>query len=98
MPVSDDWALAHRARMECFVRWATGWVGGLDIKNVTSLGRKELELVREVERYQLYLVGLTSMHSSGYGTKLMERGWTLVFTVVMSPPSEECCVGVLPSG
>jgi len=45
--------------------------------NVTSLAGKEPELVREVERYQLDLVGLTSTHSTGSGTKLLERGWTL---------------------
>ena len=31
--------------------------------NVTSLGGKEPELVREVEQYRLEIVGLTSMHS-----------------------------------
>ena len=33
--------------------------------NVTSLGEKEPELVREVERYRLEIVGLTSTHSLG---------------------------------
>ncbi|KAI3374208.1 hypothetical protein L3Q82_006066 [Scortum barcoo] len=42
--------------------------------NVTSLGGKEPELVREVERYRLEIVGLTSTHSSlGSGTQLLER-------------------------
>jgi len=40
---------------------------------------KEPELVREVDQYQLYMVGLTSTHSTGPGTKLLERGWTLLF-------------------
>ena len=39
--------------------------------NVSSLVGKESELVREVERNQLYIVGLTSMHSSGTGTSLL---------------------------
>ncbi|KAI3376614.1 hypothetical protein L3Q82_017048, partial [Scortum barcoo] len=50
--------------------------------NVTSLGGKEPELVREVERYQLEIVGLTSTHSLGSGTQLLERGWTLHYSGV----------------
>jgi len=46
----------------------------LGMWNVTSLAGKELELVREVEQYQLYMVGLTSTHSTGSGTKLLESG------------------------
>ncbi|KAK3557745.1 hypothetical protein QTP86_000302 [Hemibagrus guttatus] len=41
--------------------------------NVTSLGGKEPELVREVERYRLEIVGLASTHSLGSGTQLLER-------------------------
>jgi len=43
------------------------------------LAGKEPELVREVEWYELEMVGLTSTHSTGSGTKLLERGWTLSF-------------------
>jgi len=50
--------------------------------NVTSLAGKEPELVREVERYKLDMVRLTSTHSTGSGTKLLERGWTLSFSKV----------------
>ncbi|KAI3373546.1 hypothetical protein L3Q82_022137 [Scortum barcoo] len=52
--------------------------------NVTSLGGgKEPELVREVERYRLEIVGLTSTHGSlGSGTQLLERGWTLHYSGV----------------
>ncbi|KAK3553774.1 hypothetical protein QTP70_009300 [Hemibagrus guttatus] len=49
--------------------------------NVTSLGGKEPELVREVERYRLE-IRLASMHSLGPGTQLLERGWTLFFSGV----------------
>jgi len=35
-----------------------------------------------VERYQLDMVGLTCTHSTGSGTKLLERGWTLSFSRV----------------
>ncbi|TWW53806.1 NACHT, LRR and PYD domains-containing protein 3 [Takifugu flavidus] len=45
--------------------------------NVTSLVGKEPELVREVEKFRLDIVGLTSTHSKGSGTSLLERGWTL---------------------
>ena len=73
--------------------------------NVTSLAGKEPELVREVERYELDMVGLTSTHSTGSGTKLLERGWTLHFSGVAKgvsdgdthkSPAERRCVGVLP--
>ena len=43
---------------------------------------KEPELVREVERYRLDIVGLTSTHSLGSGTQVLERGWTLHFSGV----------------
>ncbi|KAK0132400.1 Craniofacial development protein 2 [Merluccius polli] len=45
--------------------------------NVSSLVGKEPELVREVEKFRLDIVGLTSTHSKGSGTSLLERGWTL---------------------
>ncbi|KAL7866069.1 hypothetical protein SRHO_G00113160 [Serrasalmus rhombeus] len=50
--------------------------------NVTSLAGKEPELVHEVERYRLDIVGLTSTHSLGSGSNLLERGWTLFFSGV----------------
>ncbi|KAK3514153.1 hypothetical protein QTP70_005085 [Hemibagrus guttatus] len=50
--------------------------------NVTSMGGKEPELVREVERYRLEIVGLASTHSLGSGTQLLERGWTLFYSGV----------------
>jgi len=43
-----------------------------------SLGGKDPELVRKVERYQLDIVGLTSTQNTGSsGTRLLEKGWTL---------------------
>ncbi|KAK3510818.1 hypothetical protein QTP70_022736 [Hemibagrus guttatus] len=60
--------------------------------NVTSLGGKEPELVREVERYRLEIVGLASTHSLGSGTQLLERGWTLFFSGV--PHGERRWAGV----
>ena len=38
--------------------------------------------MREAERYRLDIVGLTSTHSVGSGTRLLERGWTLHFSGV----------------
>ena len=63
--------------------------------NVTSLGGKEPELVREVERYRLEIVGLTSTHSSGSGTQLLERGWTLHYSGVAQGERRRAGVGVL---
>ncbi|KAK3521856.1 hypothetical protein QTP70_018587 [Hemibagrus guttatus] len=60
--------------------------------NVTSLGGKEPELVREVERYRLEIVGLASTHNLGSGTQLLERGRTLFFSGV--PHGERCRAGV----
>ena len=50
--------------------------------NVTSLVGKELELVEEVERFRLDIVGLTSTHSIGSGTQVLERGWSLSYAGV----------------
>ncbi|KAK3574627.1 hypothetical protein QTP86_011543 [Hemibagrus guttatus] len=58
-----------------------GWGGG------------EPELVREVERYWLEIVGLASTHSLGSGTQLLERGWTLSFSgVPHGAPTEDSIV------
>ncbi|KAK3547532.1 hypothetical protein QTP86_021516, partial [Hemibagrus guttatus] len=63
--------------------------------NVTSLGGKEPELVREVERYRLEIVGLASTHSLGSGTQLLERGWTLFFSGVPHRERRRAGVGLL---
>uniref|UniRef100_A0A671TZG4 Reverse transcriptase domain-containing protein n=1 Tax=Sparus aurata TaxID=8175 RepID=A0A671TZG4_SPAAU len=63
--------------------------------NVTSLGGKEPELVREVERYRLEIVGLTSTHSLGSGTQLLERGWTLFHSGVARGERRRAGVGLL---
>ncbi|KAI3362719.1 hypothetical protein L3Q82_001784 [Scortum barcoo] len=76
-------------RGRCYVVWVAVMAGGLDDPTLDqnsgnrdmechlALGGKEPELVWEVERYQLEIVGLTSMHSLGSGIQLLERGWTL---------------------
>ncbi|MDG2555341.1 reverse transcriptase domain-containing protein [Vibrio parahaemolyticus] len=63
--------------------------------NVTSLAGKEPELVEEVERYRLDIVGLTSTHSSGSGTLVLERGWTLSFAGVAPGERRRAGVGFL---
>uniref|UniRef100_A0AAR2JPA7 Endonuclease/exonuclease/phosphatase domain-containing protein n=1 Tax=Pygocentrus nattereri TaxID=42514 RepID=A0AAR2JPA7_PYGNA len=63
--------------------------------NVTSLAGKEPELVREVERYRLDIVGLTSTHSLGSGSNLLERGWTLFFSGVAHGERRRAGVGFL---
>ena len=45
-------------------------------------GGKETELVQEVEWYRLGILRLTSTHSLGSGTQLLERGWTLFYSGV----------------
>ena len=65
--------------------------------------------MREVERFRLDIVGLTSTHSVGSGTSPLERGWTLFFSgvaggerrragvaVLVSPRLEACTLGFTP--
>uniref|UniRef100_A0A8C6M725 Endonuclease/exonuclease/phosphatase domain-containing protein n=1 Tax=Nothobranchius furzeri TaxID=105023 RepID=A0A8C6M725_NOTFU len=63
--------------------------------NVTSLVGKEQELVAEVKWYQLDIVGLTSTHSIGSGTQVLERGWTLSFSGVAPAERRRAGVGFL---
>ncbi|KAI3367660.1 hypothetical protein L3Q82_026213, partial [Scortum barcoo] len=64
--------------------------------DVTLLGGKEPELVREVERYRLETVGLTSTHGLGsLGTQLLERGWTLHYSGVAQGERRRAGVGLL---
>lgn len=50
-----------------------------DSQNVTTLVGKKLEPVQETEQCQLDVVGLNLMHSTNWGTKLLDRGCTLSF-------------------
>ena len=63
--------------------------------NVTSLMGKELELVQEVERYQLDIVGVTSMHIWGSGTSFFERGWAFFYAGVVPHESRRAGVSLL---
>ncbi|KAI3358211.1 hypothetical protein L3Q82_003209 [Scortum barcoo] len=94
-------------RGRCNVVWVAVVAGGLDDPiprtktlaigtwNVTSLGGKEPELVWEVERYRLEIVGLASTHSLGSGTQLLERGWTLHYSGVAQGERRRAGVGLL---
>ncbi len=63
--------------------------------NVTSLVGKEPEIVREVERFRLEIVGITSTHGRGSGTTLLERGWTLHHSGVAHGERRRAGVGLL---
>ena len=63
--------------------------------NVTSLVGKEPELVREVEKFRLDIVGLTSTHRKGSGTSLLERGWTLFHSGVATGERRRAGVAIL---
>ena len=56
---------------------------------------KEPELVREIQRYGLDIVGLTTMHSTGSGTRFLERGWTLFYAGVVPGAMQRAGVGLL---
>ena len=56
-------------------------------------GWEEPELVEEVERYRQEIVGLTSSHSLGSGTYLLERGLTLLHSGVARGERRQACVG-----
>ncbi|XP_033846511.2 trace amine-associated receptor 1-like [Periophthalmus magnuspinnatus] len=57
--------------------------------------RRGPELVREIERYQQDIVGLTSMHSLGSGTKFLEKGRTLHFFGIAHGERRRAGVGLL---
>lgn len=59
--------------------------------NIMLMGR-EPELVHEVERDPVDIVGLTSVHCTGPGPRLLERGWTLIFWTC----NQGRCVGYWP--
>uniref|UniRef100_A0A8C6NSU3 Endonuclease/exonuclease/phosphatase domain-containing protein n=1 Tax=Nothobranchius furzeri TaxID=105023 RepID=A0A8C6NSU3_NOTFU len=63
--------------------------------NVTSLVGKKPELVCEVERFRLDIVGLTSMHGSGSGTSFLERGWTFYHSGVAPTERRLAGLGIL---
>ena len=67
----------------CTATWVAIQARGLEGQTqVAKTGGKEPELVREVERYQLDLVGLTSRHSRGSESVLLDREWALFFSGV----------------
>ncbi|KAI3363710.1 hypothetical protein L3Q82_001324 [Scortum barcoo] len=58
-------------------------------------GGRSLSSCAEVERYRLEIVGLTSTHSLGSGTQLLERGWTLHYSGVAQGERRRAGVGLL---
>ncbi|KAI3377613.1 hypothetical protein L3Q82_008772 [Scortum barcoo] len=70
--------------------------GNRDMECHLAWGGRSLSLkVREVERYRLEIVGLTSTHSLGSGTQLLERGWTLHYSGVAQGERRRAGVGLL---
>ncbi|KAK0138540.1 putative uncharacterized transposon-derived protein F52C9.6 [Merluccius polli] len=65
------------------------------LANISSLVGKEPELVREVEKFRLDIVGLTSTHSKGSGTSLLKRGWTLFHSGVATGERRRAGVAIL---
>jgi len=53
--------------------------------------------MREVQLYQLEIVGLTSTHSTGSGNKLLGKSWTLSFSGVAQGGRCRAGVGILTS-
>ena len=49
----------------------------------------------EVEKFRLDMVGLTSTHSKGSGTSLLERGWTLFHSGVATGERRRAGVAIL---
>ncbi|KAK3561419.1 hypothetical protein QTP86_002547 [Hemibagrus guttatus] len=62
---------------------------------MSGVGGPYPELVREVERYRLEIVGLASTHSLGSGTQLLERSWTLFYSGVPHGERRRAGVGLL---
>ena len=97
--------MGHRGRVQCELggsRRRGPWRSdprlqklALGTWNVTSLVGKEPELVREVEKFRLDIVGLTSTHSVGSGTSLLERGWTLFHSGVATGERRRAGVAIL---
>ncbi|KAK3514567.1 hypothetical protein QTP70_021623, partial [Hemibagrus guttatus] len=90
----------HKGPVQCVLGSSHGqvpWTKNLAFGtwNVTSLGGKEPELVREVEQYRLEIVGLASTHSLSSGTQLLEKGWTLIYTGVPHGDRRQAGVGLL---
>lgn len=65
------------------------WECGMEME------RKESDPARDVERYLLHLMVLTSTHCVSIGNKLLDRGWTLFFC--SSPRCRHLAVLAIPT-
>lgn len=61
------------------------------------LGRKELELMWEVEICRLDIAGLTSTHSVSSGTKVLDKGQSISYLEVAQGERCQAGVGILTS-
>lgn len=69
----------------------------IGIWNVTSLTGKEIELVEEVKKYRLDIVGLSSTKEKGNGTMILQDGWRLLYSGVEPSVHARAGVGSLVS-
>jgi exonuclease III len=65
--------------------------------NIKSLNGKEIEVVREMEKYRLQLLGLSEVKKNGSGKKRLEKGFTLRHSGVPAINRAKEGVGVIVS-
>jgi hypothetical protein len=57
--------------------------------NIKSLNGKEVEIVREMEKYRLELLGLSEVKKKGSGEKRLEKGFILRYCLCVLVVSVE---------
>ena len=67
----------------------------LETWNVTSLKRKEPDLVHKIEKFRLDIVGLTSMQGKVSGNCPLKRGWAFFHSGVADNEKQWAGVAIL---
>jgi hypothetical protein len=65
--------------------------------NITSLTGKEAEVVEEMMKYRIPILGVSETKKKGYGTMLMHRNYTLRYSGVGKDSRAKEGVGILMS-
>jgi exonuclease III len=65
--------------------------------NIKSLNGKEVEIVREIEKYRLELLGLSEVKKKGSGEKCLEKDFILRYSGVPATNEAKEGVGVIVS-